>query len=188
MKMLSTITFGELANGRTVKPLPKHEKVNEVRMRKLQQSVAVLGLVMCGTVTQAHHSTAEFDYGKNVTIQGTVVENQWMNPHCFVEVLVPGSGGPETAQRWSIEYGSPNINTRMGWKRSTLKVGDKVTMHIAPTRDGMPRGTLRSVTLPNGQEIKGIAGLAVADKDGGAPLIDTKSGAAGGAYGHGDKK
>ncbi len=161
-------------------------------MKKLQRNVALnmafLGLVMWFGSTHAHHSTAEFDYSKNVTIQGTVVENQWMNPHCFVEVLVPGKGGSETAQRWSIEYGSPNINTRMGWKRSTLKAGDKVTMHIAPTRDGMPRGTLRSVTLPNGQEIKGIAGLAVADKDGGAPLIDTKAGAAGSEYGNGDKK
>jgi hypothetical protein len=59
----------------------------------------------------------------------------------------------------------------MGWKKTTVKAGDKISMEIAPTRDGKPRGTLRVLTLPNGSKIKGIAGLTVSDKSG-APLID----------------
>jgi hypothetical protein len=139
-----------------------------VRWMSLQ---VVLALLACASTAMAHHSTAEFDYSKNRTLAGTVVEVQWMNPHSFIEVLVPDSGPAGTPQRWSIEIGSPNLNTRMGWKKTTVKAGDKVSMEIAPTRDGKPRGTLRILTLPNGTRIKGIAGLTVSDKDG-APLID----------------
>jgi hypothetical protein len=131
----------------------------------------LMALMACFGTASAHHSTAEFDYSKNLTLAGTVVEVQWMNPHSFIEVLVPDSGPGKTPQRWSIEIGSPNINTRMGWKKTTVKPGYKISMEIAPTRDGKPRGTLRVLTLPDGSKIKGIAGLTVSDKNG-APLID----------------
>ena len=141
-----------------------------MNIRRMSLKVFLALTAYSGTA-MAHHSTAEFDYSKNVSLTGKVVEVQWMNPHSFIEVLVPDSGPGATAQRWSIEIGSPNINTRMGWKKTTVKPGDKVSMEIAPTRDGKPRGTLRILTLPDGSKIKGIAGLTVADKNG-APLID----------------
>lgn len=139
------------------------------RRMSLHVGLSLLMYVSAGAAL-AHHSTAEFDYRKNLSISGIVVEVQWMNPHSFIELLVdPGPGG--TPQRWSIEIGSPNINTRMGWKRTTVKPGERVSMEIAPTRDGRARGTLRVMTLPDGRKIKGIAGLTVSDKNG-APLID----------------
>jgi hypothetical protein len=141
---------------------------------------ALLGLGGCMGAAMAHHSTAEFDYSKNLKLAGKVVEVQWMNPHSFIEVLVPGGGPGGTPQRWSIEIGSPNINTRIGWKKTTVKPGDQVSMEIAPTRDGKPRGTLRILTLPDGRKIKGIAGLTVSDKNG-APLIDASQVSSGSA-------
>ena len=153
-----------------------------------RMTLKVITIVMaCAGTALAHHSTAEFDYSKNVNLSGTVVEMQWMNPHSFIEVLVPDSGPGNTPQRWSIEIGSPNINTRMGWKRTTVKVGDKVSLQIAPTRDGKPRGTLRVLTFPDGRTIKGIAGLTVSDKSG-APLIDPNAVSSGDAGKSGDKK
>ena len=141
-------------------------------MNNQRMSLQILvASVACASTAMAHHSTAEFDYSKNLSLDGKVVEVQWMNPHSFIEVLVPDGGPGGAAQRWSIEIGSPNINTRMGWKKTTVKPGDKIHMEIAPTRDGKPRGTLRMLTLPDGSKIKGIAGLTVADKNG-APLID----------------
>ncbi len=118
----------------------------------------------------SHHSTAEFDYSKDILIEGQIVEVQWMNPHSFIEVLAPGKDGAE-AVRWSIEFGSPNINRRMGWKKTSLKSGEKVIIHLAPTRDGKPRGTLRTVTKEDGKVLHGLAGLTKSD-DKGAPLIN----------------
>jgi len=131
----------------------------------------LMAMVACIGTAMAHHSTAEFDYSKSLSLAGTVVEVQWMNPHSFIEVLVPASAPGRTPQRWSIEIGSPNINTRMGWKKTTVRTGDRISVEIAPTRDGKPRGTLRVLTLPDGSRIKGIAGLTVSDPNG-APLID----------------
>lgn len=157
-----------------------------MNIRRMTLKVITIVTVCTGTAF-AHHSTAEFDYSKNINLAGVVVELQWMNPHSFIEVLVPDSGPGSTPQRWSIEIGSPNINTRMGWKRTTVKAGDKVSMQIAPTRDGKPRGTLRILTLPDGRKIKGIAGLTVSDKSG-APLIDPNAVSSGDTGKSGDKK
>jgi hypothetical protein len=103
----------------------------------------------------AHHSTAEFDYSKTVTIKGTVKEVQWTNPHSFIQVLVPGSGG-KTVQ-WAVEIGSPNINYDLGWKKDSLKVGDAVTMTLAQARNGKPYATLRVATTADGRQLLGSA-------------------------------
>ena len=141
-------------------------------MNRVSILTAIGGILLAATPVLAHHAGAtKYDEKKPITLKGVVTKVQWMNPHSFIEVLVPDSDPGRTPQRWSIEIGSPNINTRMGWKKTTVKAGDKISMEIAPTRDGKPRGTLRILTLPDGSKIKGIAGLTVADKNG-APLID----------------
>ena len=64
----------------------------------------------------AHHSGAMFDDKKSTTLAGTVKDYQWTNPHCWIQVLVPGAQGPI---EWSIEMGSPAQLFRGGWKRGT---------------------------------------------------------------------
>ncbi|MEP7312268.1 MAG: DUF6152 family protein [Pseudomonadota bacterium] len=103
----------------------------------------------------AHHSTAEFDYTKTVTIKGTVKEVQWTNPHSFIQVIVPGSGGQSV--QWAVEIGSPSLNYRMGWKKDSLKPGDRVTMTLAQSRNGKPYATLRVATTADGRELLGSA-------------------------------
>lgn len=103
----------------------------------------------------AHHSTAEFDYTKTVTIKGTVKEVQWTNPHSFIQVMVPGSDGK--AVQWAVEIGSPSINHDLGWKKTSLKRGDEVTMTLAQARNGKPYATLRVATTADGRELLGSA-------------------------------
>jgi hypothetical protein len=105
-----------------------------------------------------HHSTAEFDYTKQQTIKGTVKEVQWTNPHSFIQLLVPGKG--KEPVEWAVEIGSPSINIAMGWKKTSVKRGDVVTLLISPARNGTPLGTLRMLTFEDGRELKGIAGRA----------------------------
>ena len=95
----------------------------------------------------AHHSFAMFDQKKVMTLAGTVHEFQWTNPHAWIELDVAQKGG---AQRWSIELNSPNNLTRQGWKRTSLRPGDKVTVRIAPLRSGQHGGLFLDVKLPNG--------------------------------------
>ncbi len=96
---------------------------------------------------QAHHSAAMFDGDKSVTVSGTVREFQWNSPHCFIQVVdaTPQSGG-----EWSIEMGAPIELTRLGWKKSSLHPGDKVTIVIRPLKDGGKGGRYVSGLGPTG--------------------------------------
>jgi hypothetical protein len=103
----------------------------------------------------AHHSTAEFDYTRQVTIKGTVKEVQWTNPHSYIQLLVDGTGSQKT--QWSVEIGSPSLNIGMGWRKNSVKAGDVVTMSLSPARNGSPYGTLRTLTFADGKTLDGIA-------------------------------
>ena len=107
------------------------------------------------TVAAAHHSTAEFDYTKQVTIKGTVKEVQWTNPHSYIQLIADGDGGDKI--QWSVEIGSPSLNINMGWRKNSVKVGDVVTMSLSPARNGKPYGTLRVLTFADGQTLEGVA-------------------------------
>lgn len=117
--------------------------------------VAVLATLFA-RVSPAHHSTAEFDYTKQVTIKGMVKEVQWTNPHSFIQLLVDGSAGQQV--QWSVEIGSPSLNINTGWKKNSVKPGDVVTMELSPARSGKPYGTLRVLTFEDGHQLKGVAG------------------------------
>lgn len=105
----------------------------------------------------AHHSGAMFDDKKSTTIEGTVKAFQWTNPHCWIQVLVPGQQAPT---EWSVEMGSPSQLFRGGWKPGTLKVGDKIRVVIRPTRDGTNGGLFVSVTREDGQPLGTLANSA----------------------------
>jgi uncharacterized protein DUF6152 len=103
----------------------------------------------------AHHSTAEFDYTKQLTIQGTVKEVQWTNPHSYIQLLVADSTGAKV--EWSVEIGSPSLNVNLGWRKTSVKAGDEVTMLLSPARNGTPYGTLRVLTFADGRTLDGVA-------------------------------
>lgn len=114
----------------------------------------VLALVSMSVAT-AHHSTAEFDYTKQTTIQGTVKEVQWTNPHSYIQLLVDDAAGQKV--EWSVEIGSPSLNVNLGWRKTSVKAGDEVTMLLSPARNGTPYGTLRVLTFPDGRQLEGVA-------------------------------
>ena len=110
--------------------------------------VAACAALLVAAPALAHHSFAMFDQRKIMTLEGTVTEFQWTNPHAFVEMDVT-AGGATT--HWSIELNSPNNLKRQGWLRTSLKPGDKVTVRLNPLRDGKPGGLFLDVVLPGGK-------------------------------------
>jgi hypothetical protein len=92
---------------------------------------------------------AGFDRVKIVTLVGTVKQFKWANPHSWIELEVPnGKGGVDV---WNVEMTSPGVLVRAGWKSTTLKPGDKVSIDAHPLMTGEPGGIFVSVTLANGQ-------------------------------------
>ena len=113
---------------------------------------AVATLVLC-LPAKAHHSFAGFEMDKSATIAGTVKDFQWVNPHCWIQLLVPGASG--APMEWSIEMSAPSGLVRRGWKPKTLKPGDRIVVVIHPLRDGRPGGSFVSATLADGTELGG---------------------------------
>jgi hypothetical protein len=120
--------------------------------------LALLGAVLLGASAPAwvHHSGAMFDRSKQIEIAGAVKEFNWTNPHSSFKVEVPNPEG--RLETWAIEMNSPNNLVREGWKRTTLKPGDKVKVTINPLRDGKPGGWYVAITLPDGKTLSTEAG------------------------------
>lgn len=107
-------------------------------------------LVTCVLVGAAygHHSFAMFDQGQQVTLKGTVREFQWTNPHAWIHLDVPNANGVK--ETWQVELNSPNNLKRQGWKSTSVKPGDQVTLVLNPLKDGSRGGLFVSITLPDG--------------------------------------
>src|SRR5438445_13760306 len=93
--------------------------------------IAVSGIAAALFVAPAfaHHSFAMFDADKTVTLNGTVKEFEWTNPHAWLRVMVndPASG---KSLQYAVEMGSPGQQARVGWKPDSVKPGDKVSVNI----------------------------------------------------------
>ena len=111
----------------------------------------VLATVIAAAPLFAHHSFTMFDMTKRITLSGTVTSFEWTNPHCYIEIDVPGEDG--AVKHWSIELGSPSILQSSGWKFSSLKKGDKTTLVINPLKNGQAGGFLSQATLPDGRVV-----------------------------------
>jgi hypothetical protein len=105
-----------------------------------------------GSVAAAHHSNAAYDLEHSVTVEGTVKQVNWTNPHITFVIETDAKEGPQ-AGTWTFEVSSPGVLTRSGWTKRSLQPGDHALFLYAPLRDGRQGGFLRKVTLPSGQEL-----------------------------------
>ena len=113
---------------------------------KLRNAILVSALLLA-VPASAHHSYAMFDMQKTIALNGTIVKFKWQNPHAWVEVDAVSNGRTE---RWAIEMTSPNNLIQQGFKRTSMKTGDKVTMQIHPLRSGSKGGSFGAVKLADG--------------------------------------
>ncbi|HEY4028922.1 MAG TPA: DUF6152 family protein [Caulobacteraceae bacterium] len=106
---------------------------------------AVAGLA---TPALAHHSGSMFDPTKTVTLEGTVKEFQYTNPHSWLEIIVVAPDGKAT--EWGFESEGPSTLLRAGIKAKSFMPGEKVTVVCHPMKDGRSAGSLMSVTKADG--------------------------------------
>jgi hypothetical protein len=118
-------------------------------------ALALAVSALAGGAAVAHHSFAMFDMQKEVTLDGTIKEFRWTNPHSWIVITVKDAKGVE--KDWNLEGLSPGALVRQGWKRSDIKVGDKAVVKANPLRDGSPGGSIVTVTI-GGKTVGGSAG------------------------------
>lgn len=117
--------------------------------KKIQFVLGCLTALSIVVPLLAHHSPAVFDRTKEVKLVGVVKEFRWSNPHSFIELDVQNEKG-ET-ERWAVEMNPPSYLVKAGWKSSTVKPGDSVTIMINPLRTNEKVGKFVSITLAGGQ-------------------------------------
>jgi len=83
---------------------------------------------------QGHHSfAATYFVDQEISIDGTLTQFMFRNPHSFVKVSAKDKNGQE--QIWSIEWGGGAQLTQQHVTRDTLKAGDHVVVTGNPGRD-----------------------------------------------------
>ena len=100
---------------------------------------------------RAHHSGSTLFANTTMTLKGVVKNWLWSNPHCLLTVEVTGADGQ--AAQWVIELQAPNSIYPGGYRRTTFKPGDAVTLTVHPVKNGRPYGRIVSAVLADGREL-----------------------------------
>jgi hypothetical protein len=104
--------------------------------------------VLVATPASAHHSLAAYETSNYRTVQGTVKEFFWGNPHSTLTLAVEEPSGETTD--WIFEGGSPGRLARGGFDERTIVSGDDVIVSYHRNRDNSIGGFFLAVTKENG--------------------------------------
>ena len=118
-------------------------------MKQLWSLVSALALVVAlGSTASAHHSAVQYDFAKSTTITGVVLKFQAINPHMRLTLRVTDDKGTREVE---LEGHSTNNMYRAGYRDGLIKVGDKITVNVAPLRDGSEGGYMVAAVTASGQ-------------------------------------
>jgi hypothetical protein len=117
----------------------------------LTGAVAAIAVAL-STSASAHHSfAAEFDAKQPITLKGTVVKMEWINPHSWIHMDVKNPDG--TVTRWMVEGGTPNTLVRRGFTKASLKEGTEITVEGFRAKNGAFRANGADLILPDGRRL-----------------------------------
>jgi len=123
----------------------------------LRRAGCAASLLLVATLVQAHHSSAMFDSSREIEIKGVVKVYKFENPHVNIVVTVKDERSGGTTD-WFVEAASVRGLAMAGWRKSTLKVGDSITIVGRPLRDGQPGASMVKATLADGTTLAANAG------------------------------
>ncbi len=109
-------------------------------------------LLVSGAALSAHHSfAAEFDSNQPVTLRGTVLKVEWINPHTWIHLDVKKADG--STERWMIEGGTPNTLLRQGLTKGALPQGTELVVDGYKAKNGSNRANGRDLTFADGRKM-----------------------------------
>ena len=115
-------------------------------------TVALIAASAWTACAAAHHSfAAEFDAEKPLTLSGTVVKWEMINPHGWITIDVAGPDGKTT--QWMVETSNPNGLMRLGWTKRSLNPGDQITVEAYQAKDGSNTANAARITLADGSKV-----------------------------------
>ena len=95
--------------------------------------LAITAMLLAGVAAYAHHSyAATYDVGKEVKLEGKLIQFTFRNPHSYVTIQAPDTAG--TMRRWSVEWAGTSQLGNRGITQETLRVNDAITIVGRPSR------------------------------------------------------
>jgi Family of unknown function (DUF6152) len=115
-------------------------------------SAAVVLALLCSSPALARHHSAplNYDLSRRITIEGTITEMTWRNPHARLRVDVVGSDG--LPAEWLAEMNAVNSLKRTGFPMERFHLGDRVSITGFPGRRDRTI-LLIEVTLSDGSRL-----------------------------------
>jgi hypothetical protein len=95
----------------------------------------------------AHHSAIQFDFTKTAEMTGVVKKFRAINPHMLLVLHVSDAKGERDVE---FEGHSTNNMYRAGYRDNMIKVGDKITVYVAPLKDGTEGGYVTAALTASG--------------------------------------
>lgn len=135
--------------------------------------IAAVCFLAVSAPLSAHHGAAGYDMDKQLTMNGTVREWLWANPHCFMKYDATDEKG--NVAHWAVEVSNPIDMIKRGWSLHSFKPGDEITVTVRPAKNGEPVGQLLKVVLPSGQTLIGYGPAPNAPAGGTSIPPDTNS-------------
>jgi hypothetical protein len=125
-------------------------------MSKLTFGVLAFLLSVAATLPAvAHHSAVQFDFQNTVNLTGIVKVVQFANPHA--KIILEVTDEKRGTRDIQFEGHSRNNMYRQGLRPEMMTVGDKITIRIAPLRDGSDGGYVTALITADGQTIGNIS-------------------------------
>jgi hypothetical protein len=110
-------------------------------------------LFMSCSFSVAHHSVAaNFDQSRTLDVTGKVKEVEIRNPHSQITLEVTKPDGGTSV--FYVEWSDKNALLRRSVPVNKIRVGDKVTINVNPSRRLPNLGYFRTATLPDGTILK----------------------------------
>jgi Family of unknown function (DUF6152) len=111
----------------------------------------IAGILALSSSALAHHGTAAFDTSQMVTVEGTVTDFVYLNPH--VQVYFEIKNRQSETEKWQGELTAPNKLNRAGWNKYTLKASDEITVSGNPSKDHPHTLWIRKLIGPDGTSL-----------------------------------
>ena len=123
-----------------------------IRRRLLLMAFAV---ALVAPDALAHHNmTALFDFNDRVTLNGSLTQVDWRNPHMYLTIEVHGAAAGAT-ESWQAEGPSPTwFRIRdIGKADFEGSMGKMLSVELSRARDKSRSGLIRTITMPGGRVV-----------------------------------
>jgi hypothetical protein len=116
--------------------------------RTWARALTTLACLVAVATVEAHHGSADYDVDREIAVTGIVREWRWSNPHTWVYVTIADGAG---RGEWSGEGPPLTWAEARGWSKSTLTAGERVTLHMYPSRRDRRSGLVKRIQRASGE-------------------------------------